>query len=109
MERAASASTKGEDTPSSRNVGCNKLFDSLRVRDLPTSKHPKEEREAHLTGRRDCLARGRNVAVGTLPVAYSSCNRGSSGLSWRRLVHGARSRARRSTDTVRTHGSFRVR
>ena len=26
----------------------------LRVRDLPTSKHPKEEREAHLTGRRDC-------------------------------------------------------
>src|SRR5437762_904874 len=27
------------------------LFDSLRVRDLPTSKHPKEEREAHLTGR----------------------------------------------------------
>ena len=26
----------------------------LRVRDLPTSKHPKEEREAHLTGRLDC-------------------------------------------------------
>ena len=25
-----------------------------RVRDLPTSKHPKEEREAHLTGRPDC-------------------------------------------------------
>src|SRR5205823_14546669 len=31
------------------------LFDSLWVRDLPTSKHPKEEREAHLTGQPDCL------------------------------------------------------
>src|SRR6266508_4044928 len=54
MERAESASTMGVDTPSSRKVRCVKLFDSLRARDLPTSKHPKEEREAHLTGRRNC-------------------------------------------------------
>src|SRR6478752_4274642 len=39
------------------------LFDSLRVRDLPTSKHPKEEREAHLTGRRHCLPVQQTVAA----------------------------------------------
>jgi hypothetical protein len=27
---------------------------SFRVRDLPASKHPKEEREAHLTERLNC-------------------------------------------------------
>src|SRR3954452_25045508 len=50
IERAASASTSGVDAPSSRKERCDMLFDSLRVRDLLTSKHPKEEREAHLTG-----------------------------------------------------------
>src|SRR4051794_40677410 len=49
IDRAASASTTGVDTPSSRKEPCDILFDSLWVRDLLTSKHPKEEREAHLT------------------------------------------------------------
>ena len=58
MDRAAaSAATTGADTPSSRKDWFDMKFDSLRVRDLPTSKHPKEEREAHLTGRRDCRSR----------------------------------------------------
>src|SRR5438034_464873 len=55
IERAASASTTGRDAPSSRKDCFDMcLFDSLWVRDLPTSKHPKEEREAHLTGQQDC-------------------------------------------------------
>src|SRR3954452_24480138 len=63
MERAASASTTGADTPSSRKETCDILFDSLRVRDLLTSKHPKEEREAHLTGPAGLPIRALKVAV----------------------------------------------
>ena len=51
MERAASSSTTAAETPSSRNDFWDMCCSTpLWVRDLPTSKHPEEEREAHLTG-----------------------------------------------------------
>src|SRR4029453_7788084 len=75
MARAASASTTGEDTPSSRNEWCICGSTSFRVRDLPTSIRPKEEREAHLTGRHDCLARPSTLAGGSVSSASSSNRR----------------------------------
>src|SRR3989442_4693556 len=81
IERAASASTTGRDAPSSGKDWCDMLFDSLRVRDLPTSKHPKEEREAHLTGRRDCLPVQQTVAAAVSSGRSRSAARRRSGLS----------------------------
>src|SRR6266550_4592115 len=65
MERAASASTTGADTPSSWN-DCLDICCStpLRVRDLPAPKHPKEEREAHLTGAAELPTRVCTLAIG---------------------------------------------
>src|SRR5256886_7762967 len=80
IERAASASTTGRDAPSSRKDCCDMLFDSLRVRDLPTSKHPKEEREAHLTGWRDCLPVQQTVAAAVSSDRSRSARRRSGAL-----------------------------
>src|ERR671919_1935058 len=54
MERAASASATGADTPSSRKDCWDKGFLLRLVSRLAYLEHPKEEREAHLTGRRYC-------------------------------------------------------
>src|SRR3954462_15873180 len=62
MLRAASTSATDAGTPSTRKVKSDKLFDSLRVRDLPTSKRPKEERRANLTGAAGLPLRAYTVA-----------------------------------------------
>src|ERR687892_2665671 len=59
MERAASASATGADTPKSRKQSSrkdcwDKSFLLLLVSRLAYLEHPKEEREAHLTGRQYC-------------------------------------------------------
>src|SRR5213596_1072192 len=51
IERATRAATTGGHAElAERSFGHGST--PFRVRDLPASKHPKEEREAHLTGRR---------------------------------------------------------
>src|SRR5690242_639644 len=96
MLRAASTSATGADTPSSVNDCCDTSCSTpLLVRDLPTSKHPKEEREAHLTGRHHC----RPCSQSSNRLRTSFLERLATLAAWLRVRISAISRLSRTSTT----------